>query len=171
MSAFRKVCLIALALMAPSACTTVVVEGGPSASMGMGPQLSVERFLQAANEYDVVSMGRLFGTHDGSAMDTGGTTGCAFKKIGSWFGGNACVKKQDVEIRMDAIASILQHEDYRVVGESRVAGRTAPTTRVLVNMRTAEGPTVLDLPFDVVQTDEGTWLVQEIDLQLVMAAR
>jgi hypothetical protein len=170
MSAFRNVCLITLALAAPTACTTVVRESsGPTASMGA--QLSVERFLQAANQRDVMSMGRMFGTENGAVMDTGGTTGCAFKKIGSWFGGTSCTPKEDVEIRMDAIASILQHQDYRIVSESRVAGQTAPTTRVLVNLETEEGIVVVGLPFDVVRTSEGRWLVQRVDLQQVMAAR
>jgi hypothetical protein len=72
---------------------------------------------------------------------------------------------------MDAIASILQHEDYRILSESRVAGRKDPTTRVIVNMTTQQGLTVAALPFDVVQTSEGNWLIQQVDLQLVMAAR
>ena len=170
MRVFRNACLITLALVVPSACTTVVVENTRPGA-GMGAQLSVERFLQAANEYDVLAMGRLFGTPDGAVLDTGGTMGCAFKKIGSWFGGTACRNKQQVEVRMDAIASILQHEDYRILSESRVAGRKNPTTRVIVNMTTQRGFTVAALPFDVVQASEGRWLIQEVDLQLVMAAR
>jgi len=170
MSAFRKVCLVVLALGTPTACTTVVMENsGPTA--GMGAQLSVERFLQAANQHDVMAMGRIFGTVDGSVLETGGTTGCAFKKIGSWFGGTPCVRQEDVEIRMEAIASILQHDDYRIVSESRVAGRSSMTRRVLVNMETVDGITVMGVPFDVVQSDEGRWFVQEIALQQVMAAR
>ncbi|MDA0329815.1 MAG: hypothetical protein O2958_12505 [Gemmatimonadetes bacterium] len=168
MNGYRKLGLIAIALGASTACTTVVVEA-PGAAVGA--QLSVERFLQAANDHDVIAMGRIFGTPQGAAMDTGGTFGCAFKKIGSWFGGQSCVRKQDVEIRMDAIASILEHEDYQVVREQRVAGRDTPTTRVLVNMTTRDGSVINDVPFVVVQASHGRWLVQEIDLQRVMAAR
>jgi hypothetical protein len=137
----------------------------------MGAQLSVERFLQAANERDVVAMGGIFGTKDGAAMDTGGTFGCAFKKIGSWFGGEACQQKLQVEIRMDAISSILLHQDYRIVSQSRVAGRVAPTQRVMVDMTTDDGESVTGVPFVVVQTGNGNWLVEEIDLQRVMTAR
>lgn len=160
--------LLLLALAIPTACTTYVVDT-PTAAIGA--QLSVERFLQAANQRDVEAMGRLFGTADGPAMDTGSTFGCMFKKIGSWFGGSPCVRKQDVEIRMDAIASVLQHEDYRIVEERRVAGRTAPTTQVLVDMTTTLGEDVSAVPFEVVQTDEGRWLVQRVNLERVMAAR
>jgi len=74
-------------------------------------------------------------------------------------------------VRMDAIPSILQHEEYRILSVSRVAGRKDPTTRVIVNMTTQRGFTVAALPFDVVQASEGRRLVQEVDLQLVMAAR
>ncbi len=165
MTQLRRPGALALAGVLLSACTTTVVM--PNAAAPVAAQLSVERFLQAANQRDVHAMGNLFGTRDGPAMDTGSTVGCAFKKIGSLFGGSSCVKRQDVEIRMDAIASILAHEDYRIVREERVAGRDAPTTRVLVDM-TVQGERVVGVPFEVVQTSEGRWLVQNVDLEMVM---
>jgi hypothetical protein len=164
----RRFALFALLLVVPTACATRSVEAPPPS---MGAQLSVERFLQAANERDVVAMGNLFGTHEGPLMDTGSTLGCAFKKIGSWFGGSACENRQNVEIRMDAIASILLHQDYRIVGQSRVAGRLHPTQQVMVDMTTDEGRDVSGVPFVVVQTGDGYWLVEQVDLQSVMAAR
>ncbi len=164
----RRVALFALLLAAPTACTTRSVDTPPPS---MGAQLTVERFLQASNQRDVIAMGRLFGTSDGPLGDTGSTFGCMFKKMGSWFGGESCRNKQDVEIRMDAIASILVHEDYRIVGESRVAGRVAPTQRVLVDMTTDGGTAVAGVPFVVVRTGDGRWLVEQVDLQRIMAAR
>lgn len=164
----RRFAFLALILAAPTACSTRTVEAPPPA---MGAQLSVERFLQAANQGDVVAMGNLFGTREGPVMDTGSTMGCAFKKIGSWFGGSACEKKQNVEIRMDAIASILVHQDYRIVAQSRVAGRLNPTQRVMVDMTTSDGEAVTGVPFVVVRSDQGYWLVEQVDLQAVMAAR
>ena len=133
-------------------------------------QLSVERFLQAANSRDFQAMGRLFGTPEGSAWETGSTFGCFFKKIGSWFGGTACAKKVEVELRMDAIASIIRHDDYRIVREEAVAGRTSPTRRVMVDL-TIEGQPVAAMPFVVVQTGEGRWLVEQVPLERIMAAR
>ena len=115
----RRFALFALLVAAPTACSTRTVETPPPS---MGAQLSVERFLQAANQRDVIAMGHLFGTSDGAVMDTGSTFGCAFKKIGSWFGGSACENRQNVEIRMDAIASILEHQDYRIVGQQHPHG-------------------------------------------------
>lgn len=133
-------------------------------------QLSLERFLQAANDRDFQSMGRLFGTQNGPVWNTGSTFKCAFKKIGSWFGGSACTRKTDVEIRMDAIASIIRHEDYRIVREEMVAGRTSPTRRLLVDL-TIDGQAVRGVPFIVVQTHEGRWLVEQVPLERIMAAR
>jgi hypothetical protein len=167
MSTIRGFALLTLAL-AVTACTTYRVEG-PAAAIGA--QLSVERFLQAANQRDVTAMGRIFGTEGGPALDTGSTFGCMFKKMGSWFGGNSCVRRQDVEIRMDAIASILQHEDYQVTGERSVPGRDNPARRVTVSMTTARGRTVSEVPFVVVQDGDGRWLIEQVDLQRVMAAR
>ena len=164
----RRFALFALLLVAPTACTTRTVEAPPPS---MGAQLSVERFLQASNQHDVVEMGNLFGTYEGPVMDTGSTMGCAFKKIGSWFGGSSCENRQAVEIRMDAIASILEHRDYQIVGQSRVAGRLHPTQRVMVDMTTADGEDVAGVPFTVVQTDNGYWLIEQVDLQAAMTSR
>jgi hypothetical protein len=147
-----------------SACTT---QRGPSEVAPVAAQLSVERFLQAANDRDVQSMGRLFGTSQGPIGDTGGTFGCFFKKVGSWFGGTACTRRVDVELRMDAIASVVQHQDYRIVREVPVAGRTSPTRRVLVDFQMGSG-SVNAAPFVVVQTGEGRWLVQEVPLETLM---
>jgi hypothetical protein len=148
-----------------SACTTQTM---PNAVAPVAAQLSVERFLQAANDRDVQSMGRLFGTQNGPLGDTGGTFGCAFKKIGSWFGGTSCLKRVEVELRMDAIASVVQHQDYRIVREEPVAGRTSPTRRVVVDFDMGDRA-VNGAPFVVVQTNEGRWLVQEVPLEAMMA--
>jgi len=165
MRAIRLLSALAVTSVSVAACTTTYVL--PSEAAPVAAQLSVERFLQAANQRDVQAMGNLFGTEKGPVMDTGSPLGCAFKKIGSLFGGRSCVKKTDVEIRMDAIASILAHQDYRIVREDRVPGRQAPTTRVLVDL-TVQGAPVRGVPFVVVQSDEGRWLVQEVDLARVM---
>jgi hypothetical protein len=160
----RAVGIVVLTLLALTACSS---QSGPTAVAPVAAQLSVERFLQAANERDVQSMGRLFGTAEGSAMNTGSTFGCFFKKIGSWFGGTACTRKVEVELRMDAIASIVQHDDYQIVREEPVAGRTSPTRRVLVDF-TIEGQSVSAAPFVVVQTNEGRWLVEQVPLAQLM---
>jgi hypothetical protein len=160
----RSVLLVLVAAAAAS-CTTVVQQG-PGA--GVVAQLSLERFLQAANARDLDGMARLFGTASGPAWNTGSTLGCAFKTIGSWFGGSRCVQKRDVEVRMDAIAQILLHEDYRILREEPVAGRMSDATRIYVDL-TVNGQTVSEIPFVMVRAGGGQWLVEEVDLQKVMA--
>ena len=71
---------------------------------------------------------------------------------------------------MEAISSILRHENYQIEREEMVAGRDAPTTRVVVNL-TIRGQRVDTIPFLVVEASGGRWLVQKVDLQAVMAAR
>jgi len=162
-----RAALSAVATLVAAGCTTTV-QRGPGA--GVVAQLSLERFLQAANERDIESMGHLFGTADGPIWDTGSTFGCFFKKIGSWFGGASCVKHADVEVRLDAIARVLEHEDYKIVREEPVAGRLNSATRIFVDL-TVEGENVPDIPFVVVRARGGQWLVEEVDLQKVMAGR
>ncbi len=160
----RRSLLVLVAVVA-AGCTTVV-QRGPGA--GVVAQLSLERFLQASNARDLEGMARLFGTESGPSWDTGSTLGCAFKMIGSWFGGSRCIQKHDVEVRMDAIAQILRHEDYRMVREESVAGRMNRATRVYVDL-TVNGQVLSEIPFVMVRTGGGQWLVEEIDLERVMA--
>jgi hypothetical protein len=157
--------LLVLVAASVGACTTVVQQGPGAAVVA---QLSLERFLEASNARDLDAMARLFGTESGPAWDTGGTLGCAFKKIGSWFGGSPCVQKHDVEVRMDAIAQILRHDDYRIVREEGVAGRMGRATRVYVDMIVG-GQTLSEVPFVMVRSGRGQWLVEEIDLARIMA--
>ncbi len=154
---------LGLVLLVLGACTTTRIQS-PSEMASVAPVLSVERFLQAANARDLHGMARLFGTEEGPIIETGGTLGCAFKKMGSWIGlGDPCLTLQDVEIRMDAIARILEHDDYTIVSEGDVAGRVNPTSRVGVDL-TIGNRLIRDVPFLVVRTPEGRWLIEEIGL-------
>ena len=157
----RRFLLLAIPLLM-GGCTTQIVSSGEMAALA--PMLSVERFLQASNDLDIHTMARLFGTEDGSILETGSTIGCGFKKFGSWFGmGERCHTLQEVELRMDAIAMIVRHDDYTIVSERPVAGRRNPTSRIGVDLLIG-GRTITDVPFLVVRTGEGRWLVVEIDL-------
>jgi hypothetical protein len=150
-------------------CTTTRIVS-PGEMAAVAPMLSVERFLQASNERDLHSMASLFGTVDGPVIETGGSFGCAFKKMGSWIGlGDRCTTLQEIELEMDAIAQILRHEDYSIVSDSKMPGRVDPTTRIGVNLRIG-GRNLNDIPFLVVQTNEGRWLIEEIDLVKVMGS-
>jgi hypothetical protein len=162
----KRVAFLVLPLLLGGCTTTQVVSS--SGMPGIASTLSVERFLQACNGRDLHGMARIFGDESGPYIETGSTLGCAFKKIGSWFGlGDRCMTLQEVEVEMDLIADILQHEDYSISSEAPVAGRMNPTTRVGVDL-TIDGRVVLDVPFMVVQTGEGRWLIENIDLGKVM---
>ncbi len=143
------------------------VGGCPSAPVGqagslagVAPMLSVERFLQAANTRDLEAMARIFGNADGPIAERASNTfACAFKRMGSWIGlGGRCLSWAEIELRMNTIAVILQHDDYRVRAESAVPGRSRPTTRVSVDLARGTEQFV-DVPFVVVQASDGRWLV------------
>ena len=130
-----------------------------------GPSQAVESFLEAAALRDLSEMARSFGTPDGPVAETGGTAGCALRKVGSWVGiGEACPRWSDVELRMDLMAAILAPSAYRVRAEEQVAGREDPTVRVLVDV-TVGGREVSGVPFVVVMARDGSWLVQQVELE------
>ncbi|HZD06350.1 MAG TPA: nuclear transport factor 2 family protein [Longimicrobiales bacterium] len=127
------------------ACTSQPAPRPPSSEMaGMGPPLSVERFLQAVNARDLDAMAELFGTAAGPMEGS----------------------RAEIELRMDAIARILRHEDYRIGAQRSVPGREAPTTRVGVDL-TIGGDRIPNVGFTVVRTKQGRWLVEEIELEAV----
>lgn len=164
----RRVLLFSLAILLVSGCSSSPVRRG--AATAVGSQLSVERFLQAANSRDLESMARLFGTKGGPISDTGSSFGCFWKRIGTLFGGDSCLTWQDVELRMDIIAQVLAHEDYRIVAEERVPGRDVETTRLGVNL-TINGQVIRNVGFTVVRAGEARWMVQEIELTKITNSR
>jgi hypothetical protein len=145
----RKLSLAALAscLLLSVACTTTRVPSTAASREidGVGAMLSVERFLQAANARDFEAMQGLFGSYDGPIKGD----------------------RRELELRMAAIAEILRHDDYRIMGEEREPGREHPTTRVTVTL-TKGGRPIEGVPFLVVRTEAGGWLVQQVDLAYIM---
>ncbi len=165
----RSLCTLCLLGVVGCASSPAVQTGSIA---GLAPMLSVERFLQAANSGDLEAMARIFGTAEGSIADRSRSSfACGFKRIGSWIGlGERCLSRQEIELRMNAIAVILQHDDYAVRAEAAVPGRSRPTTRISVDIE--RGAEQWDgVPFVVVQTSDGRWLVEEIGLELMTAAR
>ena len=110
---------------------------------------AVSSFLRLANRRDITGMGMAFGTESGPLLETAGDT-------------------TEVEVRMEAIASILRHGNYRIRAEEHVAGSGGRAVRVLVDL-TVAGRTVAAVPFVAVRTSGGVWLVREVDLAKVMA--
>jgi len=149
-------------------CTSRTVTNNPIAAVAA--PLSVERFLQAANTRDLHAMGRLFGTPYGPMGDTGSAFGCFWKKIGAACGGQSCLKWTEVELRLDAIAAILQHEDYRIASERSVAGTQVLATRIGVDMSFAGGRNVRDVGCTVVLASGDRWLVQIVELAKITSS-
>jgi hypothetical protein len=153
---------LALVTLTASGCTTRVV---PSGAVAVAPMLSVERFLQASNARDYESMARLFGGADGPVADTGGAFGCAFKKMGDWVGlAQRCRTREEVELWMATLSEVLRHQDYKISSERLEPGRRHTTNRIGVDL-TREAGVVRDVPFLVVRTGAGSWLVEEIAIE------
>ncbi len=167
-----RLLLCVLVPMGAAACASSGPTPQSNRMAAVQPMISVERFLQAANTSDLEAMARIFGTSRGPiANQAGSAIPCAFRRMGSWVGlGSRCVSWVDIELRMDAIARLLRHEDYRVRSESNVPGRLRPTVRIGVDL-VRGGASVPDVPFVVVQTSDGRWLVEEIGLERVTAER
>lgn len=123
----------------------------------------VAEFLDAAARRDHGAMAARFGSGGGPIGETGGALGCAFRRVGSWVGlGDRCLKRAEVELRMDVIAAVLAHESYRVEGEAGVVGRGRAAVRVEVEVVT--GGRGVIVPFVVIRADDGRWLVEEVGL-------
>ncbi len=161
----KRTAIILLLLSVVWGCSSNSVSRTPIAAVA--PSLSVERFLQAANTRDLPAMARLFGTRNGPMGDTGSSFGCFWKKIGAAFGGQSCVKWSEVELRMDAIAGILRHEDYQIAGERTVAGTNVQTIWIGVDMSFAGRREVPNVGFTVVLAGGDRWLIQIIELERI----
>jgi hypothetical protein len=173
----RALGLAALALLGATSCTQQSVRG--DSLVNLAPALSVERFLQASNARDYDAMARLFGNEGGPVADRGGAFGCAFRRMGSWIGlGSRCQRREEVELRMAAIADILLHQDYQIVDERQEPGRRALTNRVSVDLTPCSASRarfttctpmepVRDVSFMVVRSGSGSWLIEEIELQKI----
>jgi hypothetical protein len=156
----RRLAVAVSGVVALSACTTRTVSpGGQGAEVF--PVLSVERFLAAANARDFEAMRRLFGTYRGPIDG----------------------ERLEIERRMALISDILKHQDYEIMGEQMEAGREHPTTRVTVELTQCGGTpsprtpcppggrVIPYLPFLVVRTEDGGWLVEQVDLERITAPR
>ena len=135
--------------------------GGPEPAEAPGRAVTV--FLDAAKRGDHAAMARTFGTAAGPIGDRGSAFGCGMRRVGSWIGlGRPCIAAGEIERRMDLMAGILAHESYRVGAASDVVGLGRPAARIVVEMDVGRG--VVVVPFVVILTDDGSWLVEEVGL-------
>ncbi len=157
-----------VALLALAGCSGGAVQSAADPSSGVDPALEparvVAEFLDAANRRDHAAMASRFGTAAGPIADRGGTLGCALRRIGSWIGlGDHCQTAPEIELRMDLMAAILAHESYRMGAHTAVVGRGRPAARIDVEVE-GVGKQAVTVPFVLVQTEDGLWLVEEVAL-------
>ncbi|HEY0094444.1 MAG TPA: hypothetical protein VGB96_08980, partial [Archangium sp.] len=72
--------------------------------------------------------------------------------------------ERQVEQRMYAIASILEHERFTIVGEEQIPGRFGEAVRMNVNL--TRGNMRKQVPFTLVRSN-GAWLVEQVDLERI----
>jgi hypothetical protein len=141
-----------IALLVPTLVLLLGACGGgarpASTPGGMAPADAVERFMRAAEQKQYNAMGWLFGTPRGSVMERD--------------------KQPEVEQRMYAIASILEHERFAVRDQSPVPGSATGEMGLTVAV-TNHGRTI-DVPFTTVKDGAGRWFVEKIQLEAVTAA-
>jgi hypothetical protein len=129
----------------PQAAGAPLGTGAPS----VATSLAIEQFLRAVNAKDLDTMARLFGTVDGPITRRD--------------------PKKDIDNRMFALAAVLRHEDYAIEGMQIVPGRRDEATRVNVRM-TVQGQTVR-VPYTLVWSRDGNWLIEQIGIEAVTSMR
>jgi hypothetical protein len=146
----KRAFTLMLAMVVVTACVKEQVVSGARSAANLGPSLVVEQFMRALNSEpkDAVTMARLFGTKEGPV--------------------GARDPKNQVEQRMFAIAAILQHDDYEVVREVQVPGRTAEATQLIVRVK--RGERISNVPFTLVRYKEG-WLIEQIGIDVITNQR
>ena len=144
----KRLPILFLVLTSAGACTSRMVVNQPQ--LPIASALMVERFLQAANARDLETMSRLFGTHDGPIGDRR--------------------SREEVKLRMNVIAEILQHDDYEIISERSVPGAEFPSRRVGVDLVLPGGTTVRDVGFTLVLESDDRWLINVIEVMKITQA-
>ncbi len=147
----KRALTLMLATVVLTACVKEqVVSGGARNATNLGPSMIVEQFLRALNSEpkDVVTMARLFGTTEGPIAERD--------------------PKMQVERRMFAIAAVLNHEDYQILREVQVPGRSAEATQLVVNVK--RGERTVPVPFTLVRYKDG-WLIEQIGIDVITNQR
>jgi len=135
--------LVLVAACGPSRPAPRSTPGAPA------PSAAVERFMRLASEKDYGEMGWLFGTAQGAVMRRD--------------------PPKDVERRMYALATILEHQSYTLAGEEPIPGRLGMAVRV--NVRVTQRGRTAPVPFVLVKGPEGRWYVEEIGVQALTFPR
>jgi hypothetical protein len=142
-SAARFTGLLLGAVVVLSACASAAPSRAPDSALA--PTMIIERFLRAANQNDLDTMGSLFGTRDGAVNR-------------SW-------SRKEMDERMFLLASLLRHTDYTIGGAQIVPGRREEATQYVVRLVVAQGPA--QVPFTLVRTRANQWLIEDIGIERI----
>lgn len=138
----RTLVLATFALLsAGSAQAQAAAPGGPA------PAAAVERFMRLVESKNYREMGSVFGTEQGPVAQRDAMP--------------------DVERRMYAVASILDHDRFVIRSESPIPGRTGVAVRVMVDV--TRGGRTVQVPFVAVRSG-ASWLVEQVDLERLTQA-
>lgn len=135
------VLLTVLLVLGTSACGGGALSEPAAGSPG--PALVVERFLRAANANDLETMTQLFGSSTQNIVQLDG--------------------QSKAERRMYALASLLRHDDFRILGQEAVPGRMREATELRVELK--QGNQEVVVPHLVVRKRSGGWIIERIDIE------
>jgi hypothetical protein len=137
----RILTLAVLATLAACGGRTPPPATGPG---GPAPSAAVERFLRLVESKNYREMGNVFGTESGTIIQRDPLS--------------------EVEQRMYAIASVLEHDRFVIRNESPVPGRIGSAVRLMVEI--TQRNRTRQVPFVAVRSGT-TWLVEQVDLERV----
>ncbi len=138
----RIIPLAILVLLAACGGGRTSMPPGPSGAAA--PAAAVERFLRLVEAKNYREMGLVFGTKDGNIYRID--------------------PARQVEQRMYAIASILEHQSFSITNEEQIPGRFGEAVRMTVNL--TSGRQRKQVPFTAVRSGS-TWLVEQVDLERI----
>ncbi|HEX8452105.1 MAG TPA: hypothetical protein VF647_08415 [Longimicrobium sp.] len=139
----RRIIPLAIFVLA-AACGGARTSPPPGPSGAAAPAAAVERFLRLVEAKNYREMGLVFGTKDGNIYRID--------------------PARQVEQRMFAIASILEHESFSIANEEQIPGRFGEAMRMTVNL--TSGRQRKQVPFTTVRSG-GSWLVEQVDLERI----
>jgi len=143
---------VALAAGLAGACATKrVVEQpvAPPPNADVAASLVIDQFLRAANSNDLDTMSRLWGNRNGPVIEQ--------------------EPRADVERRLFAIASVLHHDSYTIKGSQIIPGRRNEATQINVVMKF--GRQEIEVPYTVVYSKAGNWLIENIAIAEITSRR
>ncbi|HEX9164986.1 MAG TPA: hypothetical protein VF862_03695 [Gemmatimonadales bacterium] len=122
----------------------VLACGGKAVPVGMeaGPEGALSAFMQAVADSNLNRMAQLWGTEKGSAAQTG--------------------QPQDYQRRVAVMYAYLRGATVRVLGEVERRGSTS-----VLATEVSRADCVKRVPFTMVQTGRGAWLLTAVDISLI----